>query len=108
MTNTIFPVTRERHGRHAWNKAAGFGFARQEQVVPVALQEATALMMNLPLGFLLQDGKYQFMALLGLRPGENLWVGGDGAGVSRGIVGAAASGIIAARGIKAGLVRNLG
>jgi uncharacterized FAD-dependent dehydrogenase len=38
----------------------------------------------------------------------NLWVGGDGAGVSRGIVGAAASGIIAARGIKAGLVRYLG
>jgi uncharacterized FAD-dependent dehydrogenase len=30
----------------------------------------------------------------------NMWVGGDGAGVSRGIVGAAASGIIAARGIK--------
>ena len=29
-----------------------------------------------------------------------LWVGGDGAGVSRGIVGAAASGIIAARGIR--------
>ncbi|MCX6653866.1 MAG: FAD-dependent oxidoreductase [Candidatus Bathyarchaeota archaeon] len=34
---------------------------------------------------------------------SNLWVGGDGAGVSRGIVGAAASGIIAARGIRAGL-----
>jgi uncharacterized FAD-dependent dehydrogenase len=33
----------------------------------------------------------------------NLWVGGDGAGVSRGIVGAAASGIIASRGIKVGL-----
>jgi len=33
----------------------------------------------------------------------NLWVGGDGAGVSRGIVGAAASGVIAARGVKAGL-----
>jgi hypothetical protein len=32
-----------------------------------------------------------------------LWVGGDGAGVSRGIVGAAASGIIAARGIRASL-----
>jgi hypothetical protein len=34
---------------------------------------------------------------------DNLWVGGDGAGVSRGIVGAAASGIIAARGIRANL-----
>lgn len=34
---------------------------------------------------------------------EGLWVGGDGAGVSRGIVGAAASGIIAAEGIKASL-----
>jgi len=33
----------------------------------------------------------------------NLYVAGDGAGVSRGIVGAAATGIIAARGIKAGL-----
>jgi uncharacterized FAD-dependent dehydrogenase len=34
---------------------------------------------------------------------DGLWVGGDGAGVSRGIVGAAASGIIAALGIKASL-----
>jgi len=32
----------------------------------------------------------------------NLYVAGDGAGVSRGIIGAAATGIIAARGIKAG------
>jgi len=31
----------------------------------------------------------------------NLFVAGDGAGVSRGIVGAAATGIIAARGILA-------
>ena len=31
---------------------------------------------------------------------DNLWVGGDGAGVSRGIVGAAATGMIAAKGIK--------
>jgi len=31
---------------------------------------------------------------------RNLWVGGDGAGLSRGIVGAAATGIIAAMGIK--------
>ena len=30
---------------------------------------------------------------------ENLYVAGDGSGVSRGIVGAAATGIIAARGI---------
>lgn len=73
----IYPVTHERYGRRAWNKAGGFGWARKEQVVPVALQEATTLMMNLPLGFLLQDGQYQFTALLGLRPGENLWVGGD-------------------------------
>jgi len=34
---------------------------------------------------------------------EGLWVGGDGAGVSRGIVGAASSGIIAAMGIKASI-----
>ena len=33
---------------------------------------------------------------------QNLYVAGDGAGVSRGIVGAAATGIIAARGIKEG------
>ncbi|MEM2996879.1 MAG: FAD-binding protein [Candidatus Bathyarchaeia archaeon] len=33
----------------------------------------------------------------------NLYVAGDGAGVSRGIIGAAATGIIAARGIKAAL-----
>ena len=32
----------------------------------------------------------------------NLYVAGDGAGVSRGIVGAAATGIIAARGVLAG------
>ena len=31
---------------------------------------------------------------------SNLWVGGDGAGVSRGIIGAAATGIIAAKGIR--------
>jgi len=31
---------------------------------------------------------------------SNLWVGGDGAGVSRGIVGAAATGIIVAKGMR--------
>jgi len=37
---------------------------------------------------------------------ENLFVAGDGAGVSRGIVGAAATGIIAAKGIKKLCVRS--
>lgn len=74
----IYPVTRERHGARAFNKTAGFGWARKEQVVPVALQEATNLMMQLPLGFLQQAGQFQLIALLGIRPGENVWVAGDG------------------------------
>ena len=74
----VNPVSLERHGNRAWNKTSNFGWARQEQVVTVALQEATHLMMALPLAFLKHEGQYQFLALLGLQPGENLWVHADG------------------------------
>lgn len=74
----IFPISIERHGSRVWSKPGNYGWARQDQVVPVVLQEATYLLMTLPLAFLQNEGKFQFFALMGLRPGENLWVGEDG------------------------------
>lgn len=77
MTN-IHPVSLERHGRRAWTKSKDFAWARHDQVIPVSLQEATQLMMTLPLAFLSHEGNFQFLALLGLQPSENVWVHTDG------------------------------
>jgi hypothetical protein len=74
----IFPVSRERHGRRAWNKDASYMHARGERIVAVALPESMQLMMGLPLAFVPQENQFVFVALLGLRAGENLWVGPEG------------------------------
>jgi hypothetical protein len=74
----LYPLNLERHSNRTWNSVSDFSWSRQEQLIPVALQEATSLMMVFPLAFLLHNSEYQFLALLGLRPNENVWVGLDG------------------------------
>jgi hypothetical protein len=74
----IHRVSRERHGRSGWNRTAGFGWAQKEQVVAIALQETPQLMLSLPLGFVRYEDQTLFVALLGVRPAENLFVAPDG------------------------------
>jgi hypothetical protein len=76
--SSISPITRERHGDRAWNKASGFGWASKERAVPVGMLEAVQLMMTLPLAFIRQGDQVLLIAVLGLRPGENLMVNAEG------------------------------
>jgi hypothetical protein len=74
----IQPITRERHSHRAWNRAVGFGWASHERIVALGRQEAMQLMMTLPLGFVRQGDQPLLVAVVGLRPGENLMIGADG------------------------------
>lgn len=74
----IQAVSSTSHANRAWNKAAGFGWARGEIVAGIARMEAMQLMMTLPLGFIRQQDQYQFVVLMGLRKGENLMIATDG------------------------------
>lgn len=75
---SIVPVSSERHRDLRWTPFADYSFARSAQVASVVLAELPRAILSLPIGFLRGNEVVQPVALLGLRPEENLFVGADG------------------------------
>ncbi len=75
---TIQPLSRERHKGMGWRRFTNHGFAAGTTFAPLADAELGRAALHLPLAFLQQNGRWQLVALLGLMPGQNLFVGQDG------------------------------
>lgn len=74
----IVPVTRERHAGKEWVRFTGYAFAASTNVVPLSAKEIPTAARVLPLAFVEFDGKLTLSALLGLVPGQNLFVAPGG------------------------------
>jgi len=75
---TIHPLTPQRHGNMGWHRFTHYGFARSTVVAPLAAAEVLTAALSLPLAFLRQGETWQFVAVLGLLPGQNLFAEPDG------------------------------
>ncbi|WAJ28700.1 SapC family protein [Antarcticirhabdus aurantiaca] len=74
----IQPLTFERHGTSGWRRFSDYGFARGAALAPLAAAEVVTAMMSMPLALVPQNGGWQLVAMLGIGPGTNLFVGPDG------------------------------
>ncbi|MFW5834274.1 MAG: SapC family protein [Pseudomonadota bacterium] len=71
-------VSRERHGQRRWRRFEDYGFARGEVAVPIVAAELPRVVLTLPIAFVRAGGDMVPAALLGLQPGQNLYVAPDG------------------------------
>lgn len=78
MTPQPHLVTRDRHGAKKWLRHSGYAFAGPINVAPIAAAELSHAARALPLAFVQQEDKPVLVALMGLLPGQNLFVAPDG------------------------------
>ncbi|MCD6009919.1 SapC family protein [Halomonas sp. IOP_31] len=71
-------VSRTQHADSYFWPRQGYGFAAQEQVVPILIAELTKLLPHYALAFIQQGEHYQPVALTGLGGERNLYVHSDG------------------------------
>ncbi len=71
------PLSREQHGKLGVKQLAGpFGFAAQGHVVPLTVAEFQFAALSYPIIF--AGDQRQPLAVLGINPGENLYVSAEG------------------------------
>ncbi|WP_336491870.1 SapC family protein [Methylobacterium nigriterrae] len=81
--STIQPVSPARHAGLRWRGSASYRFAATTAVVPLAAAEVAKAALALPLAFIQRDDHWGLAAVLGLLPGQNLYVDGNGAWLAR-------------------------
>jgi hypothetical protein len=67
-----------RHGHLRWNRYDSYGFASGRHLVGLAAAELSRAALSLPLTFVQQGEHWSLCALVGLLPGQNLYVGPGG------------------------------
>jgi len=79
----ITVLSNEQHSRFRWQRYTSYAFAQAEAIVPLVISELPKAIMSLPVAFICQEGVYVPVAVLGLKPGQNLlvdqsgkWLGG--------------------------------
>ena len=82
MTQQIRPVTATEHGSKAWKPVSHHGFAADSAVVSICGDEVGQAACNFALAFAGGE-KPALVAVLGLAPGQNLYVAPDGTWAGR-------------------------
>ncbi|MBW7850434.1 MAG: SapC family protein [Rhodospirillales bacterium] len=72
------PLSFSRHGGMRLKPARAYAHARAMTMVPVMAAELARVAQEMPVGFVRDGEGYALVALLGLEPGRNLFVGPDG------------------------------
>lgn len=75
---TLQVVTPQGLGGKHWRKASDYRFAAHEALCPLVAQEFPKAALAFTIGFQAQGTGYQPVAVLGLVPGQNLYVSPDG------------------------------
>lgn len=71
-------ITRERHASQQWQRSANYAFAATDAVIALVAAEMPQAVMALPMAFIAQAEAFVPVAVLGLQPGDNLFVAPDG------------------------------
>ena len=87
VVETLVPVCREAHREAGWERFSSLGFARAEILAPLAAAEVAQAALTMPLVFTRwprpQGEAWRVCGLMGLTPGNNLFVGPDGRWLGR-------------------------
>ena len=75
--STYHAISRERHASKHWNRYTNYRFAAADSVIPLVAAELPKAVMSLPTAFIAQGDGYVPAAVLGLQPGNNLFVAPD-------------------------------
>ena len=70
-------ISRERHSDKRWERFTNYTFAAADTVVPLTSIELPKAAMSFPISFIAQGDGYVPAAILGLLPGNNLFVTPD-------------------------------
>ena len=65
----IVPVDRERHADKGWRHPEGYGFVKNDAVVPIVALEFAKAALTLPIGFVEQSGFFVPVMLTSPFPG---------------------------------------
>ncbi len=75
----VEPITQSQHGKRRWRRPQNFSFAARNAFVVLGAEELPkAVAMLVPFAFARVAGDMAAVAVLGLRPGENVLVAPDG------------------------------
>jgi hypothetical protein len=74
---TFQTISRERHAKLRWKRYSNYTFAAADSVVPLVAAELPKAVMSLPMAFIAQGDSYVPVAVLGLQPGNNVFVAPD-------------------------------
>lgn len=72
------PLSPQRHGQRSWSRFTGYAFAATDAVCPLVMHEIPNAALSMPTAFVRQDHDYALVAVQGLEPGRNLFVGPAG------------------------------
>jgi hypothetical protein len=78
MMPKFVPVSRQQHAAKRWLRPKNFSFAAHEMLIPLMAAEVPSVAVRYPIVFVERQETLFPAALLGLLPGKNLFVGGDG------------------------------
>ena len=70
-------LTFERHGQKFWQRPTNFRFAAAESVIPLVVFELSKAAMSMPLAFVSQGDSFIPVAVMGIEPGNNVFVSAD-------------------------------
>ncbi|OGT72226.1 MAG: peptidase [Gammaproteobacteria bacterium RIFCSPLOWO2_02_FULL_57_10] len=71
-------ISKTIHARKRWKHSGNYSFAAHDAIVPLVAQEFPRALTHLPIGFTKQQKEFVPVAILGLQPGQNLFVDVDG------------------------------
>ncbi|MDV7395813.1 SapC family protein, partial [Arthrospira platensis SPKY1] len=72
------PVAASTHATQRWQRYSSHAFAATDAVAPLVVQELPKACMHLAIAFIPQGEHFTPVAVLGLQPGQNLFVTPDG------------------------------
>ena len=71
-------VSTQMHAQKMWRRPADVSFAAKDPLTPVVLAEIGLVGSGMPIAFVEQAGRFVPMAVMGLIPEHNLFVGPEG------------------------------
>jgi len=72
------PITREDYTARRWLRPTSYAFAAKDTVAPLLASELPRAALAMPIGFIDHGGDFVPVVLVGLTPGQNLFVSTDG------------------------------
>lgn len=79
----IRPITKSGFADLKWQRVSNYGFAKQDSLCPISFHELPQAIKSMATGFIKRDNEFALVAVLGLKPNSNLYVGKDDQWINR-------------------------